>query len=320
MKKALFVGINHYKKKPLLSCINDAEAMRELLNRHEEGERNFDCELLCSDESQEKNVTHEALSLHVRKLFQGEGDMALFYFSGHGAKTPTGLSLVTQDGSLGREGFPVAELITLANHATQWRDIVIILDCCYSGSAAEFNAQVNSNIAVLRKGVSILSAALGDQHAKERGEHGVFTRLLLSALEGDAADLLGSVSVASVYNYADQMLQAWDQRPVFKTHVNKTSILRKCKPSITLQRLQQGLSLFEAEDAAYQLDPQHEPTVPEATEEKKANFKLLQDFRDQGLAIQQDAPNFYEAAINSKTIILTRRGRVYWTLHKDESI
>lgn len=80
--------------------------------------------------------------------------------------------------------------------------------------------------ASLRDGLSILTAARASQPCLERGEAGVFTGLVCSALDGGAADILGNVSVASIYAYVDQALGAWDQRPLFKSHVSRMLSLR----------------------------------------------------------------------------------------------
>ena len=50
---------------------------------------------------------------------------------------------------------------------------------------------------------------------------GIFTNLVLAALEGGAADLRGHVTPGSIYAYVDQALGAWDQRPIFKTNVTQ---------------------------------------------------------------------------------------------------
>lgn len=41
MRRALVVGIDAYETCPLSGCCNDAEAMKEMLSRHEDGSPNF---------------------------------------------------------------------------------------------------------------------------------------------------------------------------------------------------------------------------------------------------------------------------------------
>ena len=55
----------------------------------------------------------------------------------------------------------------------------------------------------------------------------MFTSLVLGALDGGAPDILGHVSVPAVYAYVEAALGAWDQRPLFKSHVSRVLPLRK---------------------------------------------------------------------------------------------
>ena len=94
----------------------------------------------------------------------------------------------------------------------------------------------------------------------EHGESGVFTELVCSALDGGAADILGNVSVASVYAYVDQALGAWDQRPLFKSHVSRMLSLRSAKPAIDVAILRRLPEWFARPDAELSLSPRHEHT------------------------------------------------------------
>lgn len=76
------------------------------------------------------------------------------------------------------------------------------------------------------------------QYAQEVGESGIFTRLLVDALNGSAANLTGDVNPGSVYAYIDQSLGSWEQHPVFKTNVRSFTTLRKVQPPIILEDLQ----------------------------------------------------------------------------------
>jgi hypothetical protein len=68
----------------------------------------------------------------------------------------------------------------------------------------------NSTQAALRGGLSILTASRSSRSSLELGERGLFTELVCSALDGGAADILGNVTVASIYAYVDQAFGAWD--------------------------------------------------------------------------------------------------------------
>ena len=79
MKKALIVGLNKYPGCELACCSNDAVAMKELIESNGDGSPNFDV-VAITDSCTKKN-----LKIHIEKLFADDADIALLYFSGHGA-------------------------------------------------------------------------------------------------------------------------------------------------------------------------------------------------------------------------------------------
>ena len=78
MRKALVVGINNYPSAPLRGCINDASAIKSTIEVNGDGSPNFDVRLLT-------DISIKAdLKGHIKELFSGDCETALFYFSGHG--------------------------------------------------------------------------------------------------------------------------------------------------------------------------------------------------------------------------------------------
>jgi hypothetical protein len=76
--------------------------------------------------------------------------------------------------------------------------------------------------------MTIFTASTKGQYAAEANGGGVFTGLLIDALGGAAANLIGEVTPGGVYAHIDQSLGNWSQRPVFKTNVKKFVSLRVC--------------------------------------------------------------------------------------------
>src|SRR6266851_2118095 len=227
MRKALIVGIDDYPTAPLSGCVNDANKMEEVLKKHQDGSRNFDCKKLITPDHR---ITRSSLKRHVEDLFAYQTDVALFFFSGHGTENNLGGYLVTQDAKAYDEGFSMQEVLTLAN-ISKAHEVVIILDCCYSGAFGKVPT-INNNAVNLREGISVLTASSADQPSIEINGNGIFTNLVYEALQGGASDVLGNVTVASVYAYTDQILGAWDQRPLLKSHVSKLLPLRRCRPQV----------------------------------------------------------------------------------------
>lgn len=161
---------------------------------------------------------------HEGKLWRwvkpGQSDVVVFY-SGHGVP---GLNdrrgyLLPVDADPDRpeiNGYPVDVLY--ANLAKlKARSVTVYLDACFSGESPNgMLARSASNIglshvpAKARKGITVLTAARGDQLASwdEDARHGLFTRYLLEGLYGaadgaDYGDGDGAVTVAEIQSYLD---------------------------------------------------------------------------------------------------------------------
>lgn len=271
MRKALIVGIDFYSHIGGLSgCVNDARAVKEKLERHADNTVNFATPRLLTCSSGSDAVLRRDLKDAVRELFCDDSDIALFYFAGHGFIEETGGYLCATDTRDGDDGLALADLMALAN-ASPAKNKVIILDSCHGGIAA---TNPNSTFAEIADGITILTASTATQYAMETpgGGQGVFTTLLVDALGGAAANLLGDVTPGSVYAHVDQSLGPWGgQRPVFKTNVKNFVSLRTATPPISLGDLQSLTKLFPRQDYDFRLDPCYEP---ERNEEQKSDSSL----------------------------------------------
>lgn len=255
MRKALIVGINDYSTSPLKACIPDALRMTNILSRDYDNTPNFHCRTLISSDDQ---ITKEVLSEAIIELYSGDSDVALLYFSGHGSP-PTKTSqacLVTQDARNYSEGVPVDFILNQLT-SSKAKQKILILDCCFSGSAGNFPF-INEDFTFLPEGTSILTSSHQSQVSFEDANGGIFTTIVCSALEGGAADTLGLVNVANIYSFADKLLGPWDQRPIFKAHVSKMIPLRRCKPHVPIEILRKLPVYFPTPDYYFQLDPTYE--------------------------------------------------------------
>lgn len=312
MRRALLVGIDDYPEVPLSGCVSDANKMCDILARNEDGSPNFDCRMLLAPNG---DVTRYVLRENIKELFTHEAEVALLYFSGHGLVNNLGGYIVTQDYQPHDEGVAMSEILTLAN-GSKTREVVVILDCCHSGALGE-SPMIKEDHSVLRLGVSVLTASGAAQPAVElAGTGGVFTSLVCDALNGGASDVVGNVTVAAVYNYVEQMLGAWDQRPLFKSHVSRLVSLRTCEPEIDMGILRSLPEYFAKPDAEYDLDPSFEPDAEPRNVEKEKVFSHLQKYRAARLLVPVGEEHMYYAAINSKSCRLTPLGKFYWRLAK----
>jgi len=323
-KKALIVGIDDYPKSPLFGCVNDAVGMASELERHGTGSVNFGVNRRTSNESQ---ITVAELRENLIQLFSGgPASVALFYFAGHGAVVGDETYLCTVDGVSHAPGLRLSEVVNMANQASESvHNRVILLDCCFAGGAGNLTV-VNREIAQLGKGVTILTACRSNETAQEMSGHGLFTFLMLDALRGGAADILGRITPASIYSHVDQSLGDWDQRPLYKSHVDTFLVLKEMPPKVALDTLRKLPVFFEAVAAEYPLTPDHEHTNPDGTVRVDGDVNLRSEFRElqncnrAGLVEPVGEQDMYWAAINSTGCRLTALGAHYHRLARHNLI
>lgn len=317
MRKALMVGIDHYPHlSDLGGCVNDASAMAAMLKRNADSTVNFDTRLI-TGKRDEPLVQRGQLKQALRELFACDGEVALFYFAGHGYVEDVGGYLCTGECHNGDDGLSLAELMTIASRSPA-RNRVIILDSCHSGFAGN---RADSPLAELREGTTILTASTTEQTAKENNGRGVFTALVLDALDGAAANLTGQITPGSVYAHVDLALGQWMQRPVFKTNVKSFVSLRRAAPPVALADLQAIPALFARPDTVLALDPSFEPkrnpgeeSLPAPDPARTQEFARLQRLCAVDLVDPVGSDHMYFAAMESKGCQLTALGRHYWQL------
>lgn len=317
MRKALIVGIDYYSNvSELFGCVNDAYSIKSVLDRHSDGTINFSTKLEVAT-NDKSAISRRELKDLCTELFKDDSDVALFYFSGHGYVENTGGYLITSECQDGDDGFSMTELLQIANESKA-RNKVIILDCCHSGFAGKATGSDSSS--TLSEGMTILTASSESQYALEENGSGVFTGLLVDALNGGASNLVGEITPGSVYAHIDQSLGPWEQRPIFKTNVRSFTSLRKVQPPISLSDLKQLVELFPNKEDFFKLDPTFEPEFEGNIEENTERFAILQKYNRINLVIPVDEEHMYFAAMNSTGCKLTILGEHYWNLIKNERI
>lgn len=307
MRKALLMGIDDYPNLPLTGCVNDASILSGVIEKNGDGSPNFSVRL-------KTNIPKKSeLKGEIVELFDGEGDVALLYFSGHGYLDITGGYIVTPDYEKHDEGVSMEEILTLANKSNI-KNKIIILDCCHSGAFGSPEIS-GGHVSQINEGIVVLTASRSTETAAEIDGHGVFTGLLLDAIQGGSADLMGRITPGGIYAYIDQALGPWDQRPVFKTNVTNFTSLRTVTPPVSPDILRKIVEYFPTPEAEYLLDPSFEYTnIDIAKPENVAIFKNLQKFQGVNLVRPVGEEYMYFAAQNSKSCKLTALGYHYWRL------
>lgn len=322
MKKALCVGIDSYESfGDLHGCVNDANAVKNVLERNGDGTKNFDVKLITAT-SESSYITKNNLKDSIKELFRGDSEIALLYFAGHGTIDEYGGYICSSECERIDDGLSLEEVMQIMSKSSA-KNKVIILDSCFSGNIGERSETNNSSI--LKEGTTILAACGRDEYSNEKNGHGVFTSLMVEALYGGAMNLLGNVTPAGVYSYVDQSLDAWEQRPVFKANIKQFICLRKNNPSIQLSELHRIIEFFKSDSDEFQLDPSFEPDKHESDDttvnkEHEEIFSIMQKYVRLGLVIPVGEEHMYYAAIHSKSCKLTAQGQHYWKLVKENKI
>lgn len=328
MKKALIVGIDHYEHVGSLSgCVADAHSVKNILSRNADGTINFQAPRLMTSSSANDVINRGDLKAAIRELFEETSEIALLYFSGHGYLEDIGGYLCTGECRSGDDGLPLAEILAIAARSST-KNKVIILDSCHSGVAG--GRADAPGTAEISEGMTILTASTANQVALTRPSGGIFTNLLVDALSGAAANLVGDVTPGSVYAHIDQSLGSWGQRPVFKTNVRSFVSLRKATPPLPFADLLALRDLFPTPDHVLKLDPSFEPERPgsdgagaELPQPDLANvaiFERLQRCAKVNLVRPVDAPHMWHAAMQSKGCELTVLGQHYRNLVANDLI
>jgi hypothetical protein len=321
--KALIVGINHYANIPSLrGCVADAEEIHRLLARHENDDPNFDCVVKLARDSA-SSMTRAGLRGALTQLFSADfkGE-AVFYFSGHGMVDRTGGYLATSDAERNDVGIPMSQVIELANKSNA-SDVCIILDCCHSGELGNVPGDGQNAFATMREGMTIIAASGALQPAMESGGHGVFTAAVMDALSGGAADHIGWVTPPSIYGYVERLFGGWDQRPVYKTHTDHLTVIRRCAPLIERADLRRIPDYFPDARSKYTLDAEFEPEdengeVRGSINKAKVELAFLfKRYRDAGLLKPvTKGEQLYWTARLGHDVELTPRGKEFWGLAK----
>ena len=201
MRKALIVGIDYYASGGSLSgCVNDAHRVAAMLESHSDGSPNFDVRLVTASSDRDQ-VSFRKLKDLVVELLESDDEIVLFYFAGHGHVEATGGYICGTDSRRGDEGLSLGDIMTLAGQCSA-KNRIVILDSCHSGAAV--GDPPKPGVSEVTTGTTILTASRADEGAAEVGGGGVFTDLLVDALGGAAANLVGEVTPVAVYAHIDQ--------------------------------------------------------------------------------------------------------------------
>jgi uncharacterized caspase-like protein len=177
---ALVIGNANYKESPLSNPVNDAKDMAQLL-----GELGFQV-------IYKLNASQAEMKSAIREFGNNiaRGDVALFYYAGHGAQVsgenyliPVG-AVITKEEEIEYEsvnaGLVLAQMASAANKLN-----IVILDACRNNPfARSFRSQTRGLAQISASAGTIIAYATepGSVAADGKGKNGLYTEELLKAM------------------------------------------------------------------------------------------------------------------------------------------
>ncbi|MDB9307345.1 SUMF1/EgtB/PvdO family nonheme iron enzyme [Aphanizomenon sp. CS-733/32] len=215
-KIALLIGVSEYGAgiPPLLSALNDVEAMERVLQNPNLG--NF------AQVQRLLNPDTVAMRIAIQKLFRNASkeDLLLFFFSGHGITNDDNhLYLATRNTA--KDDFEAtavdANFIQTQSKNCYSKRQVLILDACYSGAFASGWHTKSTGVDIIKKqlgaeGRVVLTSSGVTQTSftQEGATLSLYTQYLVEGIETGAADTNndGNIHVHELHDYAKSRVQA----------------------------------------------------------------------------------------------------------------
>jgi formylglycine-generating enzyme required for sulfatase activity len=214
-KIALLIGVSEYGAgiPPLLSALNDVEAMERVLQNPNLG--NF------AQVEPLLNPDTVAMRIAIQKLFRNASkeDLLLFFFSGHGITNDDNhLYLATRNTA--KDDFEAtavdANFIQTQSKNCYSKHQVLILDACYSGAFASgwhtksIGVDIKKQLGAEGRAVLTSSGATQTSFAQEGATLSLYTQYLVEGIETGAADTDndGNIHVQELHAYAKSRVQA----------------------------------------------------------------------------------------------------------------
>ena len=254
-KTAIIAGINSYeapKIETLAGAENDANEISERL------QNNGDFKISKGHYLIGPNATRKNILRAISEVFRRDAsyEVVALYFSGHGVLDRNNVGYIApydmdpEDPFV--NGISMEQLRTVIYESKNEASVVMLLDCCHAGVAAqdtkdgpvtttvtdtnkdlittEFKKIVESpsqqGTQVAGRGAVILASSEAKAVSRERDyvhsddgkkhRHGAFTFHLLEGIDGKAADNSGVITIGSLRKYVEDKMQKEDrQLPVY---------------------------------------------------------------------------------------------------------
>lgn len=166
----------------------------------------------------DREATKERIQRSMARLLARaeEGDMLIFYFTGHGAQDERGATYFANydaDDDLAQTAWSVRSIFDTIERNFKGSKVLLTADCCYSGALANEAARRRASISY-----AVLTSARSDSLSTANW---TFTEALLSGFRGNAKadqNLDGEIELSELAHYARaRMWSVEEQRTAFTT-------------------------------------------------------------------------------------------------------
>ena len=265
---ALVVGVSEYGEgfEPLPGSLRDVQAMQAVLQKPDCGA--FETQAL-------ENCDRSALEAKIEQFFRGKSpdDVLLFYFSGHGDLGSGGMlnqqlhfctrNSTKQDKRLVESSALSASFLKRQMDLSKSQQIIVILDCCYSGAIGDLLKKGDEEIdyGELKANGRVILASSSAAKVSLQAKDGLslYTRYLIEGMEGAAYPGQGAWIVAqSLHDYADRRFEIENKGYPPKIIADDTGfnlpIVRSPKPDSKLEYRKMLDRIFQQLDEQQGLD------------------------------------------------------------------
>ena len=224
----LSVGINQYKnpKMVLNYARSDAQSFSKMMDeKASQLYKKIELHTLYDTEASRDNILNKLDDL-AGKIQQE--DVFIFYYAGHGSMVDNQFFFIPAEslrlydlGSLQKDAIEASVLQDKFKNIKALKQL-IVMDACQSGASVELlatrGAAEEKAIAQLSRsaGIHVMASAGSEQFATEFAElgHGLFTYLLIKAMQGDAdgAPKDGKVTIYELKSYLDDQVPEMTRR------------------------------------------------------------------------------------------------------------
>jgi WD40 repeat protein len=217
----LAVGINSYKnpKLTLSYARPDAESFVQTMKVNQQLFKEIELVTLYDEEASRINILKQLEMIASRAKPE---DVFVFYYAGHGSMVENEFFFIPSESirlyelmALRKEALEAATLQEKFKNIKALKQL-IVMDACQSGGSVELlanrGAAEEKAIAQLSRsaGIHVMASAGSDQFATEFAElgHGLFTYVLIKALQGDAdgAPKDGKVTIYELKSFLDDQV------------------------------------------------------------------------------------------------------------------